>query len=391
MRISRAFWGFALLTILTMISDRLMFVIFPNYLIDKNFSATEIGLVFSIAYFFILISRTFIGKLSDLVGRKIIMSIGLLTQAISVFFYPVINKLYEFSVVKGVYELSDTLVNSVKDALLADVFKKNVRNKIIRKIGNIFVWSRALAVLIGFLVTTYFYTMFGFYVASFSLFLSFLLPLVLIKEPKIKTRIRPKVSISFRKYPLMFKMITAIGFLFSLSFAVSYYPGFFILARNLGIAENILFLILFSVYSFNGIIIFLTRKWIDRTNKWNLTLISLSFFSVLLLLYPFATSILQFSIIFFGVHLAFSYYWIAFKVVLLDNTVKSFRGEQVGFEKTIEGLGNLIGPTVGGFLIDNISLSSSFFLAGGIGVVGIIFTYFFMARHSSVQKYISSA
>jgi MFS family permease len=373
----KAFWIFAVLTVLMMVSDRLLFVIFPNYLLDKKFTATEIGLIFSAASFIFLISRIFIGKTSDTYGRKLIMSLGLLIQSVSVFFYPFISKIYEFSLVKGLYETSDTLTTSVKDALIADTFKKGMREKVIRKLGNAYVWGRGLAVLIGFLITTYFYSSFGFYAASLALFLSFLLFTFFIKETKIKVQ-RPKVKTSIRKYPFAFKMITIIGFMQTLLYAISYYPGFFILARKLNITENILFLILLTTYTLGGIIIFLTRNWIDKINKMKLSLISLLALSILVIIYPFSTSILEFFLILFGVHLFFIYFWIAFKVVLLNNAVRRFRGEQIGFQKTVEGLGNLIGPVIGGLLIDNVSLSSVFFLAGGIGLFATIFGYLLM-------------
>jgi len=378
----KAFWIFAALTILMMVSDRLLFVIFPNYLLDKKFTATEIGLIFSAASFILLISRIFIGKISDMYGRKLIMSLGLFIQSVSVFFYPFISKIYEFSIVKGLYETSDTLTTSVKDAMIADIFKKGVREKVIRKLGNAYVWGRGLAVLIGFLITIYFYSSFGFYAASFALFLSFILFTVFIKEPKIKIR-KTGAKTSIKKYPFAFKMITMIGFMQTLLYAMSYYPGFFILARKLNITENILFLILLTTYASGGVIIFLTRKWIDRIDKMKLSLISLMVFSVLIMLYPLSTSILQFFLILFFVHLFFIYFWIAFKVVLLNSAVRKFRGEQIGFQKTMEGIGNLIGPLVGGFLIDAVSLQSVFFLAGGIGLVATISGYFLNKRLSS--------
>ena len=130
MNVKKAFWIFAILTVLTMISDRILFVIFPNYLLEKQFSATEIGLIFSFASLILLISRTFIGKLSDVWGRKSILSLGLFIESISISFYPSLSRIYEFGIVKGVKEVAETLKDSVIDAIQADVFKKKIRAKI---------------------------------------------------------------------------------------------------------------------------------------------------------------------------------------------------------------------------------------------------------------------
>jgi len=77
MKVKKAFWIFVVLTILDEIDDRILFVILPFFLLAKDFSASQIGLVFSIASIILLFSRILIGKLSDIFGRKNIFSLGL--------------------------------------------------------------------------------------------------------------------------------------------------------------------------------------------------------------------------------------------------------------------------------------------------------------------------
>lgn len=376
MNANKTFWVFAIVTVFMLVSDRILFVIFPNYLLDKNFSATQIGLIFSIASLILVISRFFIGKISDVVGRKTIMSGGLLLESITILFYPVISKFYQFSLVKGLQEVSSTLSDSVKDALIADIFKKRIRSTVIRKLGNAIPIGKAFAMLVGFGVTTYFSLVTGFYVAAFSLFISSVLFLLFIKEVKTKSKNQLKTKFSLRKYPTIFRIMIMVGFLQAITFTMAYFPGFFVLARSLGITENLLFLILFLVYVSGGAIIFLTKRFIDKTEKLKLTLVSMATFSFFIILYSFSKSMLQLSIILFFVHLFYAYYWIGFKTILLDSATKRFRGEQLGFYKTMEGAGGLIGPAVGGFLIDTVSLSSVFLVSGTIGLIAVIFTIF---------------
>lgn len=370
---NKVFLIFAIVTVFMLVSDRILFVILPNYLLNKNFSATQVGLVFSITSFILLISRFFIGKISDIVGRKTIMCGGLLLESITILFYPMISRFYQFSLVKGLQELSNTLSESVKDALIADIFKKRIRATVIRKLGNTIPIGKAFAMLVGFIITTYFSLVTGFYVAAFSLFISSIL-FLLIKEVKPKSKNQLKVSFSLKKYPTIFKMMIVIGFLQAIVFTIAYYPGFFILARTLGITENLLFLILLLVYVSGGVIIFLTKRFVDRVDKLKLTLVNMAAFSFFIILYLFSKSVLQFFMVLFFVHLFYAYYWIGFKAILLNTTTRRFRGEQLGFYKTMEGIGGLIGPAVGGFLIDIVSLSSAFLLAGTIGLVAVIST-----------------
>lgn len=376
MEVKRAFWIFAILTVLVMIADRILFVIFPNYLLRKQFSATEIGLIFSVASFILLISRTFIGKLSDVFGRKMIMSLGLFIQSISVSFYPIVSKLHEFSIVKGLQEISGTLTSSVEDAIKADVFKKKIRAKILTKLGTIFPLSRALASVIGFLIVTYFSLVYGFYVAAFVLFLSFLVFFIFFKEDERRIKHKPKFKLSIKTYSKSFKIITVIGFLISINFTAAYFPGFFILAKDLGITESLLFLLLLGDYLVSSVFAYWSGRWIDKFGRGKTVFIGCLLFPTFIMLYTFSSSIIQFFLVLLGVSISYYIWRIAFKTVLMDSTIKKVRGEQIGFSKTVQGIGDITGPVIGGFLIDTVSLSSAFFFAGVVGLISAIFAYY---------------
>ncbi len=367
MSVKKAFWIFAILSVLIMISDRILFVIFPNYLIEKQFSATEIGLIFSFASLILLISRTFIGKLSDIWGRKSILSLGLFIESISISFYPSLSRIYEFSIVKGLKEVAKTLKESVTDAIQADVFKKKIRAKILARLGTIFPLSRALAALIGAVIVTYFSLAHGFYFAAFAIFLSFLIFTLFFKEKKVKTKKEFKLSI--KAYSKKFKIISIIGFLVAINFNVAYFPGFFILAKDLGISESLLFSLLFFDYIISAIFVWWSKKWIDKFGRTKTTALATFLFSLFTLLYSFSSSIIQFFFTLLMVSIGFYIYNIAFRTILMDATVRRVRGEQIGFAKTLEGIGDMIGPVLGGFLIDSISLSSAFYFAGFAGFI----------------------
>jgi len=376
MEVKKAFWIFTILTVLVMIADRILFVIFPNYLLRKDFSATEIGLIFSVASLILLISRTFIGKLSDVFGRKMIMSLGLFIQSVSVSFYPIVSKLHEFSIVKGLQEISGTLTSSVEDAIKADVFKKKIRAKILAKLGTIFPLSRALGAVVGFLVVTYLSLNHGFYIAGLALFISFFVFFVFFREKKKKIKIKSWLKFSIKKYSRSFKIITLVGILQQITFAAAYFPGFFILAKNLGITENLLFLLLLGDYLISGAFAYWSGKWIDKFGRTKTVFAGCLGIAIFIGMYSFSSSIIQFFLTLLGVSISFYIWRIAFKTVLMDNTIKKVRGEQIGFSKTIQGIGDIIGPVIGGFLIDTISLSSAFFFAGGIGLISAIFAYY---------------
>lgn len=363
-----------MLAILSMISDRIIFVILPYYFLDKGISGLNFGLVFSMAAALVIIlPRIFIGKLSDIFGRKKIYSLGLLIESVSTSFYPFLSRMYEFGINKGIKDFADTVEDSVEDAIMADTFNKKVRANYIAKIGTFIPFGRAIATIIGFIIVTYFSLTLGFYVASAVVFIEFLVFTLVFKEPVKK--IKKTFKLSIKDYPTKFKIITIIGFLIAVNFGMSYYPAFFQLARSLGITESILFVLLFFDYIISSIFTWKSKDWIDKIGRTKTVVITTLGFSIFSMLYAFSSNIIQFFLVLVGISISFYIYRVAFKTILMDSTIAKIRGEQIGFGKTLQGLGDVIGPVLGGFLIDFVSLPSAFIFSGIFGLIAIFLAF----------------
>jgi MFS family permease len=374
MKYEKAFWMFSLLAVLSMTSDRIIFVILPYYLLDKGISGLNFGLVFSLAAALVIIlPRIFIGKLSDIFGRKKIYSFGLLIESLSTSFYPFLSNIYEFGINKGIKDFADTVEDSVEDAIMADTFNKKIRAKFIAEIGTFIPFGRAIATVIGFLIVTYFSLGFGFYVASVVVFIEFLIFTFVFKEPVKK--IKKTFKLSIKNYPLRFKIITIIGFLIAVNFGMSYYPAFFQLARSLGITEGALFILLFFDYVISSIFTWKSKDWIDKIGRTKTVIITTLGFSIFSILYAFSSNIIQFFLVLVGISVSFYIYRVAFKTILMDATIIKIRGEQIGFGKTLQGLGDVIGPALGGFLIDFVSLPSAFIFSDLFGLLATFLAY----------------
>lgn len=366
----RGFWVWFLVILLTVMSERMLFVLLPNFLLNIRFSASQIGLMFSFASLLLILSRFFVGRLSDVWGRKGIMSIGLLLQSVFVSLYPHLQSIYTFGLVKGLKEASETLSKSVKDSMLADTFRKKERAKVMAKLGSLLPLGRALGSLAGFIITLYFALATGFYLASFLVLGAFLVLVFFFPERFPKKAVRSGVSLTLKQYSRNMVLVAIIGFLLSVSYTAAYFPAFFILARSLGITTSLLFLLLLGDYIISWVFAYSSHRWIDRISKTRIIVGTSAVFSVLTVLYPFASDVLQFFLVLVGISLAFYVWRIAFKVVMMDASKPGVRGEQIGFVKTLQGLGDVAGPVVGGFLIDLISLSSAFWVAGSVGLIG---------------------
>ena len=374
MNIKKAFWMFSLLALLAMISDRIIFVILPYYLLDKGISGLNFGLVFSLAAALVIIlPRIFIGKLSDIFGRKKIYSFGLLIESLSISFYPFLSNMYELGMIKGIKDFADTVEDSVEDAIMADTFNKKIRADYVARIGTFIPFGRAIATIIGFLIVTYFSLILGFYVASAVVFIEFLIFMFIFKEPLKKVKKTFKLSI--KDYSLRLKIIGIIGFLIAVNFGMSYYPAFFQLARNLGITEGILFVLLFFVYIISSIFTWKSKDWTDKIGRTNMVIITTLVLSIFSILYAFSSNIIQFFLVMIGVSVSFYIYRVAFKTILMDSTILKIRGEEIGFGKTLQGLGDVIGPALGGFLIDFVSLPSAFIFSGIFGLIAVFLAF----------------
>lgn len=374
MNIKKAFWMFSILALLAMISDRIIFVILPYYLLDNGITGLNFGLVFSLAAALVIIlPRIFIGKLSDIFGRKKIYSLGLLIESVSISFYPFLSGMYEFGINKGIKDFADTVEDSVEDAIMADTFNKKIRANYVAKIGTFIPFGRAIATIIGFLIVTYFSLTIGFYVASAVVFIELLVFTVIFKEPLKKVKKTFKLSI--KDYSLRLKIISIIGFLIAVNFGMSYYPAFFQLARNLGITESILFVLLFFVYIISSIFTWKSKDWTDKIGRTNMVIITTLGLSIFSILYAFSSNLIQFFLVMIGISVSFYVYRVAFKTILMDAALVKVRGEEIGFGKTLQGLGDVIGPVLGGFLIDFVSLPSAFIFSGIFGLIAAFLAF----------------
>ena len=370
MNLKRPLLIFLSLTVLLQISDRLLFVLFPNYLIDKNFSATAIGAIFSAAALVLVLSRFFVGKISDIHGRKKILSLGLLLQSFAIALFPFLARIWEFAIVKSVNELGITLEGSVEDAIVADTFRKKIRAKILSKIGTAYPIGRALGALIGIGVTAYLSVTQGFLVASGFVFLALIVFAVGFRS-KETTHYRG-LKFSFKHYSRRFRAIALVGLLLGISFGAAYFPGFFILAKNLGISESMLFTLLLASYVVSSALAWHSGRWIDKIGRGNVVVIFSLIFSLFTVAYALAANFLTLAIIMLGITASFYIWRIAFKTVLMDSTTRRFRGEQIGFGKMLSGIGDMVGPLLGGLLIDFVSLPAAFAVAGAFGVAAAV-------------------
>ena len=142
-----------------------------------------------------------------------------------------------------------------------------------------------------------------------------------------------------------------------------------------------IFIFLLITYVISSAVVYPSGRIIDKIGGLKMTFIGLFFIGIFTLLYAFASNSLQFLLITIGISVSYHIWRVAMKTSIMDQTKMGGRGEQIGFYKSVEGLGTIIGPLVGGILIDTISIQAPFIFAGILGMFFVVAISFSRILH----------
>ncbi len=371
MNYRRTLLVFALLVLFMQVADRLMFIILPMWLLDKSFSATEIGAIFSAAGFVLMVASFLISKMSDRWGRKRIMLAGALVSSISTTFYPLASRVYDYVAVRSVQDTGRKLISSVWNAMTGDKFRGRERTRALSILGTALPLGRACAAIIGIIITTFLSVAYGFYAAAASFLIIAIIVLLFYREDGLVKSQKRVIGLHGISVPII--MVSMVAFCNSMNFSLAYTPAFFVLSRSLGLTENGLFYYYLLAYVISALFAYKTGSWIKRHGKERVLAISMALTGAFSMLYAAAGSVILLVLPLIGIAVSFYVYNIAYSNVLLDLTHDDRRGEQTGFSKLISDTGMVAGPIIGGLLIDAVSLQSAFMTAGAFAVFGALF------------------
>lgn len=104
----------------------------------------------------------------------------------------------------------------------------------------------------------------------------------------------------------------------------------------------------------------------DRVGRRGTYAIGLGSVAVLLLVLPFCHSLWTLMLDFIGIGIGYAFVLPAWNSILLHLLPDDVRGAGLGAAMTIEGMGGVIGPLIGGFLWEWSNPSSPFYVSGGL-------------------------
>ena len=373
----RVFKVLFLSTFAVMLGVGIIAPLMPIY--AKHLGATGIwlGIIFSGFSLSRAIFTPIIGKLSDLRGRKIFISLGLLGYTFFSLSYAWVSLVYELALIRFLHGFTSSMVLPIAMAYIGEISPRGKEGVYMGTFNISLFLGMGAGPLIGGALTHYFNISSAFYALGGLSALALALVLFFLPESNLPAR-RNNKSISFQKILennlvkgiVIFRAINALG----RGSIMAFLPLF---AASVGVGSLQVGLLI----SVNIFLTALLQKPLgriaDKYNRVGLVIMGSIIGSLALFLIPHTgnfVELLETSLI-MGLGGAIS---IPSATALVVGLGRDYgMGSVIGIFDTAMNLGLTGGPLIAGILMDLINLNSVFYFGGIAGIIGTILFYWF--------------
>ena len=373
----RVFKVLFLSTFAVMLGVGIIAPLMPIY--AKHLGATGIwlGIIFSGFSLSRAIFTPIIGKLSDLRGRKIFISLGLLGYTFFSLSYAWVSLVYELALIRFLHGFTSSMVLPIAMAYIGEISPRGKEGVYMGTFNLSLFLGMGAGPLIGGALTHYFNISAAFYALGGLSALALALVLFFLPESNLPAR-RNNKSISFQKILenklvkgiVIFRAINALG----RGSIMAFLPLF---AASVGVGSLQVGLLI----SVNIFLTALLQKPLgriaDKYNRVGLVIMGSIIGSLALFLIPHTgnfVELLETSLI-MGLGGAIS---IPSATALVVGLGRDYgMGSVIGIFDTAMNLGLTGGPLIAGILMDLINLNSVFYFGGITGIIGTILFYWF--------------
>lgn len=384
MQTKRALPILFLVMFLVMVGFGIIIPVLPFYAEKIGANPTELGLLMSVYSFMQLIFAPVWGRVSDRIGRKPVIMIGIAGLSLSFFLMSVSTQLWMLFIARIIGgSLSAANMPTVM-AYVADITSPEDRAKGMGMIGAAtglgFIFGPALG---GVFSKVSLNT--PFYIAAVLSLLTFLLVFVILKEslPKEKRGIQNEEKSSIWKvFENSLSILFILQLFISLSLSGLEATFAYFAAKRAGLDTvnlGYIFMImgLASAFVQGGLIGKLTQKFGAGAVIQGGILVSAIGFGLILLVDSFTTAAIFLTI--FGVGNGVIRPSVS---TLLTNQSTSGHGSVTGFLSSFDSLGRILGPTLGGWLY---SISIGLPYISGV-IMSIIALILYLVYHAKAAK-----
>jgi MFS family permease len=372
--------------LLLMYSVNLGVIITLTPLYSESLGADEmfVGLIVSAYAIAYVVSAPVWGKASDLLGRKLALSLGMLGYSIAVFLFAFAKDPSQILVIRMLGGLTDSSFWTVPTALIADMYAPKERGMALGKIGTVQLAGLIVGPFLGGILKAGFNNYSSiFYICSAVIFSTALLVFFGVKEdPKVSSKEEknhPETWLEFRDTAKKSFATTYVNMAFT-AIAFGVLVSQFIVHANeiLGPGKEYLVgLLLTSYYIAEAFIQPPAGKLSDIIGPYRTTLsayitCALGFFILTLASSPV---FLLIAVVIVGLGVGTLY--VTLTVSLMDMAPSSQRGLVSGFQNIAWGVGYFVGPMVGG-IVATYSVNAPYMFCAIAAVVGGVLTSLYL-------------
>jgi MFS family permease len=352
--------------------------ILPLYAKDLGASGFLLGIIFSGFFISMAICNPFIGRLSDRIGEKILITSGFGFGSLIVLMYVWASNPTELIIIRFLHGIAIAMILPVIMAYIGELCPIGQEGSYMGVYSMMLFLGMSTGPIVGGIIVDARGMHFAFYSFTVTLFIAFIATLFLLPS-------RPKVSVSnISKYPIKDILSSAplkglFVFNFTLAIAQSGLLVFLpLLARDkeLSITE---IGILASSFIFFGGILQAPFGWIaNRYNRVKLVISGTIIIAIGLACLPLATGFYTLLILGGMLGAAAALASPAANALTVEHSREIGMGVVMGFLNMFTNLGMILGPVAAGIVMDQINLSFAFYLYSLLFFIGASFFYYFM-------------
>lgn len=374
-----------LVVLIDLIGFGIIIPILPRYS-ETHFGANEIqiGILIASFSFFQFLSSPVLGRLSDRIGRKPVITFSLILSSISYLIFAFAPNYWIALLSRSVAGIGGGSISAAQ-AYIADVTEKSERTKGMGLIGTAFGVGFVLGPIIGGLLSTFGYIVPNLSAAGFSFFALILTRLFLVESLKTKSTFTIKFddlssSLKLSRFNKAFANIYVgrfllIFFIITFSIANTYGVIPIFAYRYLHLTDREIGYI-YAVIGIVGVIFqgYLIGKLTIKFGEKQLLLTGMLLMLSGLALIPFAIDYVNLMWVFVIL--------ISIGLALINPTILSLiskltspeeQGEVLGVNQSMGSLGRVVGPIWGGFAFNTFGYGYPFWTASVFTLIALYF------------------
>jgi len=362
---------------LVMIGFGIIIPVLPFYAEEIGANPTELGLLMAVYSLMQLIFAPIWGQVSDRIGRKPVMMIGIAGLALSFFIQAISTELWMLFAARIVGGILSSANMPTAMAYVADITTEENRGKGMGIIGAATGLGFVFGPAIGGIFSKISLNM-PFYLACVSSCITLFMVFILLKESKQKTDDKGTERQSLWKaFDRKVSILYFVQFLISLSLSGLEATFAYFAAKRAGL-DSIELGYIFMIMGFGsaivqgGLVGRLTKKYGESMVIQGGMVISVLGFSLILLVHSFSTAAIYLTI--FGLGNGVIRPSVS---SLLTKTSAAGHGHSTGLLSSFDSLGRIIGPPLGGWLF---SLTMGLPYISGVVITIVSFVLFLIFR-----------